>query len=65
MPPDIHRARPLEIAKGTTPWVLVFVCDVPPLLLASGIFLLAIAMGAGPLLGTTSAMLNILRASYI
>jgi len=62
MTPDSHWARPLEIAEGTTPRVLVFVCYVPPLLLASRIFLLATAMGAGPLLGTTSTMLGALGA---
>ena len=61
MAPNPHWARPFEIAKGATPWVLVFVGYVPPLFLASGIFLIATAMGTRPLLGTTSTALDILR----
>ena len=65
MTPDSHWARPLEIAEGTTPSALVFVCHVPHLLLASVIFLLATAMGAGPLPGTTSTTLDTFRTPYV
>lgn len=30
MTPDPHWARPLELAEGTMPWVLMLVCYVPP-----------------------------------
>lgn len=51
-------ARPLEIAEGTTLRVLVFVYYVPLSLLGSRIFLLATTIGARPLLGATSTILD-------
>ena len=65
MTPDPHWARPLEIAEGTTPWVLVYVCYVPPSFLVSEVFLFAAAIGAEPLLGTTFTMLDTLRTLYV
>jgi len=65
MTPDPHWARPLEIAEGTTPWFLVYVCYVPLSFLVSGVFIFATAIGAGPLLGTTFTMLDTLRTPYV